>query len=146
MQLLKVLFGIFQLGFALCMEDICSVEDIQTCGTCTNIVCEMRKDNFIGSIADCPSSQECQEWCRKRNEIIQDDCRYVTYFGQDGMPVQDMCYLFSSCGKKIQSNNSITETFDCLCSSSIMPKMESTNLLHEMVGTYNFGETVQAEM
>merc|ERR1711884_858368 len=99
MQLFLIFLVIFQLEHAMSMDEKsldCSAEDFHICGKCTNVECEVHEDNLIGSIASVMSSEECQNWCKKRNDYMN-DCRYVTYFGNEGLPVQNLCYIFSSC-------------------------------------------------
>jgi len=115
----------------LSLDESCSTEDVHICGTCTNVECEVHKDNFIGSIASVMSLEECQDWCDRRNDYMN-DCQYITYFGNEGLPVQNICYLLSSCGKKSECTNCVTETSDCLCSSNKMGKIKSTNLLNDI--------------
>ena len=131
MHLLQIFLAIFQLGHALSLDESCSENDVHICGTCTNVECEMGKDNMIGSFSSVMSSEECQEWCTRRNDYMN-DCRYITYFDNEGLPIQNMCYIFSSCGKKSECTNCVSETSDCLCSSSNMGKIESTNLLKDI--------------
>ena len=114
MQLFLILLAIFQLGQALLTEESCSAEDIQYCGACTNVKCE---DNSIGYFASVMTSEDCQDWCRRRNDYMG-DCQYITYFGKEGLPEKNICYLLSSCGKKSKCTNCVTETVDCLCSTS----------------------------
>ena len=112
MQACLVLLAIIQLGHALSMEASCSIKDIQICNTCKNVQCEVDSNNLIGSFTDVSSSDECQDWCRRRNDYMG-DCRYLTYFGNKGYPVENTCYIFPSCGQKAECENCVTETFDC---------------------------------
>ena len=105
---------------------ISAAEDFHICGKCTNVECEVHEDNLIGSIASVMSSEECQNWCKRRNDYMN-DCRYVTYVGNEGLPFQNLCYMFSSCGKKSECTNCVTETFDCLCSTSTVGKIKGSN-------------------
>ena len=77
------------------------------------------------------SSEECQDWCTRRNEYMN-DCQYITYFGKEGLPVKNACYIFASCEKKSVCANCVTETSDCLCSSNNISKIENTNLLQNI--------------
>ena len=131
MQLFLIFLAIFQIGHALSIDASCSTNDAHICGTCKNVQCEVSKDNFIGSITSVMSSEKCQEWCTRRNDYMN-DCRYITYFGNEGHPIQNTCYMFSSCAEKSGCTNCTTETFDCLCSSSIVGKIDSPNLLENI--------------
>ena len=131
MEFFLILLAIFQLGQAFSTEDSCSAEDIQHCGACTNMECEPRRDNIIGSFTSVMSSEECQDWCTRRNEYMN-DCQYITYFGKEGLPVKNACYIFASCEKKSVCANCVTETSDCLCSSNNISKIENTNLLQNI--------------
>ena len=139
MQLFLIFVAIFQLGHALSLDETCSAEDAHICGTCTNVECEASKDNSIGSITSVTSSEECLEWCARRNDYMN-DCQYITYFGNEGLPVQNTCYMFSSCVEKAGCTNCTTETFDCLCSSSIVGKIDSPNLLDNIMLIQSEGE------
>ena len=93
-------------------NESCSVEDAQICGLCTNIGCVDQKYNLIGSFSSVSSVEECHQWCNKRNEYM-DDCKYLTYYGKDGRPSKNICYIFSSCEKKIERIGCVTEATDC---------------------------------
>ena len=142
MQLFKVLLLIFQLGHALSKDPSCSEEDVRICKTCTNFQCEVDRGNDIGSFTSVSSSDECQEWCRRRNDYMG-DCRFLTYYGKEGHPYQNTCYIFKSCVGKIGCTNCTTEIFDCFCSRSIMPHMESINPLRKLDGIISEGECRQ---
>jgi len=132
MQLFLVFLAFFQIGHALSLDESCSAEDAHICGTCKNVQCEVSKDNFIGSITSVTSSEKCQEWCTKRNDYMN-DCQYITYFGNKGLPIQNICYMYSSCVEKSGCTNCTTEKFDCLCSSSTVSKIDTPNLLDNVI-------------
>ena len=134
MQLLLVLLAISHLGHSLSMGESCSAEDIQTCGTCKNVECQVRNDNYIGDIAGVTSSAICQDWCRRRNDAnVLPKCQYINYFGKKGSPVQNMCYLLSSCGIKNECTDCVAEKYDCFCSLSRIGQI-SSNLIKEIPG------------
>merc|ERR1711973_853654 len=137
-----VLIAIFQIGHALSMESSCSVKDIQICNTCKNIQCEVHGDNYIGSFENVFSFDECQDWCKIRNDYMG-DCQYMTYFGNKGQYVQNTCYIFRSCVEKTECKDCVTETFDCFCSSSVMPSIEGTKRLDRFDGIISEGECRQ---
>ena len=142
MHVFLVLFAISQFGHTLSVEAICSVKDIQICETCKNVQCQPDRNNTIGSFTDVSSSDECQDWCRRRHDYM-DDCQYLTYFGKQGHPFKNTCYIFNSCQEKTECKDCVTETFDCFCSSSIMPNMEGTKPLHRFDGINSEGECRQ---
>ena len=67
MQLFLIFLVIFQLEHAMSLAENCSAEDFHICRKCTNVECEVHEDNLIGSIASVMSSEECQNWCKRRN-------------------------------------------------------------------------------
>ena len=142
MRVILVLIAIFQLGHALSTEASCSVKDIQICNTCKNVQCEVDGENYIGSFDNVSSSDECQDWCKIRNDYMG-DCQYLTYFGNKGQYVQNTCYIFKSCVEKTECEDCVTETFDCFCSSSIMPSTEATKPLDRFDGIISEGECRQ---
>ena len=131
MQGLFYLLCILHLGYALSTNGTCTADDARICGRCTNTACEVHNSNFIGSFASVSSAMECQNWCKQRNDYMN-DCTYLTYYGSEGVPLQNLCYIFSSCDKKVNCSHCVTETFDCLCSSNVLGKIEGENLLDEV--------------
>lgn len=107
-----VFLAILPLGRALPLNETCSAEDAQICGRCTDIGCEDEKYNLIGSFTSVSSTDECHEWCTRRNEYMN-DCEYLTYYGKGGVPYENTCYIFSSCDKKIAGTGCVTEAKDC---------------------------------
>ena len=86
MQQLFFLLCSLQLGYAWSLNGTCSAQDAEVCGRCTSKACEVHNNNLIGSIENVSSAMECQDWCKRRNDYIN-DCTYVTYFGSNGAPM-----------------------------------------------------------
>ena len=143
MQQLFFLLCSLQLGYAWSLNGTCSAQDAEVCGRCTSKACEVHNNNLIGSIENVSSAMECQDWCKRRNDYIN-DCTYVTYFGSNGAPLKNLCYIFSSCDKKVDCSNCVTETFECLCSSNFMGKIVDANLLEEVAGMVTESDCHQA--
>ena len=136
MKQLFFLLCSLQLGYAWSLNGTCSAQDAEVCGRCTSKACEVHNNNLIGSIENVSSAMECQDWCKRRNDYIN-DCTYVTYFGSNGALLKNVCYIFSSCDKKVDCSNCVTETFECLCSSNFMGKIVDANLLEEVADIVN---------
>ena len=107
-----VLLTILPLGYGLAINETCSAEDAQICGRCTNVGCADQKYNLIGSFTSVSSKYECHDWCNRRNAYMG-DCKYLTYYGKGGLPYENICYIFSSCEKKIEGTDCVTEATDC---------------------------------
>ena len=113
MQFLLLFLAICQFvqGHAFSLKESCSTEDFHKCGSCTSLGCKIG-DNFIGSFTNVTTAEDCKEWCRKRNDYMH-DCKYLTYYGKEGVTFQNTCYIFTSCEEKIRCNSCVTETWDC---------------------------------
>ena len=128
MQVHLVSFAILPLCHSLFYKETCSAEDAQICGRCTNIGCVDQKNNFIGSFTNVSSVDECHEWCTRRNEYMN-DCNYLTYFGNNGHPYENTCYIFSLCPKKVEGTGCVTEAKDCYRAPTSKVTTAKTTLL-----------------
>ena len=54
-----------------------------------NTMCEAHTDNLLGGFGGVDSVEKCRELCYNTS-----DCRYITYFGQDGYPAKESLVLY----------------------------------------------------
>ena len=103
MQFLLLFLTICQFvqGHGFSLKESCSTEDFHKCGSCTSLGCKIG-DNFIGSFTNVTTAEDCKGWCRKRNDYMH-DCKYLTYYGKEGVTFQNTCYIFTSWRKKSYS-------------------------------------------
>ena len=52
-------------------------------------MCEAHTDNLLGGFGGVDSVEKCRELCYNTS-----DCRYITYFGQDGYPAKESLVLY----------------------------------------------------
>ena len=77
--------------------------------------CGTGEDNLLSFTGGVTSLTQCRQLCHADPE-----CAYFTYFGLESFPMQEVCFLFSSCGTAVPCESCVTETRDCYraCSSA----------------------------
>ena len=58
------------------------------------VACEIQDDNLVGIIGNISSIDGCREVCQDDNTTL---CNYITYFGPDGSPFYNDCFVYSTC-------------------------------------------------
>ena len=129
MKILIILFIAIQTGYALSLNISCSVDDVEFCGRCKNFGCVAHGDNLINTFGGVSTVEECQILCKNEKG---NQCKYLTYFNEAAFPLQEFCYLYSSCEKHSDCSECVTETADCMCSSSVIGQIDNTNLLRDI--------------
>ena len=127
MRLPLFLLALLQVNQILSVGMSCSTEDIQNCGKCKNVACVAHNDNVIKTIGGVSTADECQEMCESEN-----GCSFITYFEKGAFPLENFCYLLSSCANQNDCFNCITESVDCVCSSNMIGKIDNENLLNDL--------------
>ena len=65
-----------------------------------NTVCEAHTDNFLGGFGGVASLEDCRTLCFNTS-----DCRYLTYFDQDGYPAKGSSHTYLARSFKIHPIN-----------------------------------------
>jgi len=86
-----------------------------------NIACDAHDDNFIDSFR-VETIEECRQLCQDSDM----GCEFLTYYGENGFPLNHICELFQSCEKTIECNGCLSETKGCFekCSNTVVGKID----------------------
>ena len=91
-----------------------------------NTSCEVTDENFIDGIEDVHNVEQCRQLC-----ISNEKCKYLTYYEAGRFPMEEFCYLFSTCETTVPCEKCVSETFDCheTCSSNTLGPINSSNFI-----------------
>ena len=107
-----------------------------------NTACDIHGDSLIGSFPGIENIGDCRQLCYN-----DDDCEFITYYGDNGFPIRNFCEIFKSCDDTVSCSECISETKGCYkpCSKNIIgaidanllemiPNIESENDCRELCG------------
>ena len=80
-------------------QDTCSNEDV---------ACNNHASSTLGSYSGIATLDECRQLCH-----VDEECKFLTYYYEDGVPFYNFCYLLRSCDDTHDCINCVTETRDC---------------------------------
>ena len=73
-----------------------------------NTACDNTADNVLDTVGGVGTVGECRQLCHD-----QEECGYITYYGQDSFPYRELCFLFRSCDETHPCDDCVSETRDC---------------------------------
>ena len=72
-----------------------------------NSACDNHDDNLIESFPGVETILECRELCLDKQNS---GCEFITYFGDTGSPLKNVCELFRSCETTVNCSGSEMKT------------------------------------
>ena len=79
-----------------------------------NTACDNTEENLLDSLNGVGSVEECRQLCYDNQ-----DCGFITYYGQDSFPYRELCFLFRSCEETHSCSGCVSETRDCYKSCGV---------------------------
>ena len=103
---------------------IVSGDNALECAT-DNIFCEAHSDNLLDSVGGVINIEECRQLCQDTKT-----CEYLTYYSRDSFPLQEMCFLFTSCNTTNTCSHCSSESRDCyyVCGGSRVGAIDNNHL------------------
>ena len=91
-----------------------------------NTLCEVTDENFIDGINDIHSVEQCRQLC-----LNNENCKFLIYYEAGSFPMEEFCYLFSTCETTLPCEKCVSETFDCqeTCSSKTLGPINNSNFI-----------------
>ena len=91
--------------------------------TCTSnqTACDNHEDNVLDKIGNVQTLEECRQLCYDNQ-----DCDFLTYYGDQSFPLRHLCILLSSCDQTHDCSDCVSETRDCFftCADHVVGLME----------------------
>ena len=95
--------------------------------TCSSesVECEYNSTNLIDIVIQVPSLAECRQLCKD-----EEQCEFITYYGDTASPVSHLCMLFRSCDATNSCSSCVSENIGCyeMCGTNVLGHMDE-NLL-----------------
>ena len=114
--------------FSLLLATV-SGESPVTCSS-SDVACNTEQENILDGIGGVATIEECRQLC-----YDNEDCQFLTYYGLDSFPFQEVCYLLSSCEETHSCTECVSETKSCfqVCGSHVVGVIDD-NLLESYFG------------
>ena len=95
--------------------------------TCSSesVECEYNSTNLIDIVIQVPTLAECRQLCKD-----EEQCEFITYYGDTASPVSHLCMLFRSCDATNTCSSCVSENIGCyeMCGTNVLGHMDE-NLL-----------------
>ena len=95
--------------------------------TCSSesVECEYNSTNLIDIVIQVPTLAECRQLCKD-----EEQCEFITYYGDTASPVSHLCMLFRSCDATNSCSSCVSENIGCyeMCGTNVLGHMDE-NLL-----------------
>ena len=110
--------------------------------TSDNVACEGHNDNFLDTIGGLATIEECRQLC-----YDNEDCQFITYYGQESFPFQELCYLLKSCEETHACDDCVSETRAChqLCGSNVVGVIDENLWIHTWMLKRNINARISAD-
>ena len=81
-----------------------------------NTACDNHEGNLLESFPEVETLRECRELCTEYA-----NCEFITYYGDNGLPIRNFCQLFRSCEKIVNCVGCLSEAKGCSsgCSNNV---------------------------
>ena len=83
--------------------------------------CDNTGDNLLDAVMHVMILEECRQMC-----LDDDNCRFISYFGEDSAPFSHLCQLFTSCDAVNNCSNCVSENMACFrtCGSNTVGDLD----------------------